>query len=236
MEDINTLRKLKTFYSLLKEYRDVYGKSLDDIIPDYPIKNHSLLEEKEEKLASLLAILNPVISKYSSGREMASPYFSGTADIYGNAIANNIAIWKGKFIHAALQDLIMIIALLDNNIKENKKNYTPEERNYWYEDKQLKFRLKDGSTDQFDFSKAEISRKIFETFWYLWKSEGKGEYSKEEIIKKYKNLFKEELLNTKISEIVSNIRASIINPKETINNRIIWKFNKQKTLWIFKIL
>lgn len=126
---------------------------------------------------------------------------------------------------------------MDKIVKRVKRDKisTPQERDYYYEDKQLKFNLEGGGDDQFDFSKAEISRKLFESFWYLWKGDGKGEYTREQVVKKYKELHKEELSIGKIGEIVSNIRASIINPKPVINGRIKWKFEPRKSLWIFKI-
>ena len=95
---------------------------------------------------------------------------------------------------------------------------SPAERDQWYEDGQLKFRLKSGGIDQSDFSKAATSKKLFETFWRLWSEDGKGEYSRSQIAQKYKELFHEDLIIGKIGEIVSNIRSSMINPKPTIKD------------------
>lgn len=111
----------------------------------------------------------------------------------------------------------------------------PKDRDYWYEDRQLKFRLAGGGTDQFDFTKAEMSRKIFETFWTLWNSSASGEYQVSQVISKYNELFKETLESGRIGEIVSNIRASIINPKPVIKDRLEWRFDRKNKSWIFKI-
>lgn len=110
------------------------------------------------------------------------------------------------------------------------------DRDYWYEDKQLRFRLKNGAIDQFDFSKAKVSRKIFETFFTLWQNDGVGTYRVGDIVKEYSKIFKKEyLLANRIGEIVSNIRASIINPKSLISNRIEWQFDRKNKQWIFRI-
>lgn len=111
----------------------------------------------------------------------------------------------------------------------------PKDRDYWYEGEQLKFRLAGGGTDQFDFSKAKKSRKMFETFWTLWNSDASGEYQVNQIITKYKELFKETLESGRIGEIVSNIRPSIINPKPLIKDRIEWRYVHKNKTWIFKI-
>lgn len=111
---------------------------------------------------------------------------------------------------------------------------SPEQRSYWYEDKQLKFRLENGGIDQLDFTTADISRKIFEVFWDLWK-DGAGIYSHSQIIERYKLLFKNNLASGKIGELVSNIRTSIIRPKPNISTRISWKFDHKLKVWIFTI-
>lgn len=111
----------------------------------------------------------------------------------------------------------------------------PIDRKYWYDNRKLQFRLADESIDSFDFSKAEISRKLFEVFYELWKGDGIGEYAVVDIAQRYKKLHHEELATNSIGEIVSNIRASIINPKPTISKGIEWRFKRKGSLWIFKI-
>lgn len=112
----------------------------------------------------------------------------------------------------------------------------PIERDYWYEGGQLKFKLADGSIDQLDFSKARVSKKLFEAFWSLWQSDGTGRYSSAIVIQTYMKLHKgEELGAGRIGEIVSNIRPSIINPKITLKNRLEWQFDRKTNEWIFKV-
>jgi len=118
---------------------------------------------------------------------------------------------------------------------DDKKVNNPEERPYWYENKQLFFRLSNGSIDQLDFAKANVSRRIFETFWFLW-TDGKGEYEVDEILKKYKDVNKIDIDSGKIGELVGNIRDKIIKPKINLRDRIIWEYNKSSKRWTFKII
>ena len=75
--------------------------------------------------------------------------------------------------------------------KLNKQIVPPEDRDYWYENYQLYIKLANGSYDEFDFSKAKLSRKIFETFWALWNRDGAGEYTVKQISERYKKICKE---------------------------------------------
>lgn len=112
----------------------------------------------------------------------------------------------------------------------------PEGKDYIYQNRQLFFRLVDGGIDEFDFSKAKIARDVFETFYNLWIADGIGSYSVKDVVKKFRIMFKgEELSESRIGEIVSNIRASIINPKPTISDRIEWRYDRHDKKWIFKI-
>lgn len=111
----------------------------------------------------------------------------------------------------------------------------PIDRKYWYDNRKLQFRLVDGSIDSFDFSKAEISRKLFEAFYELWRADGSGEYLITEVAQIYKKLHHEDLIVGRIGEIVSNIRHSIINPKTSISKGIEWRSNGKGSRWIFKI-
>ncbi|MFZ5534606.1 MAG: hypothetical protein ACOY3M_00400 [Patescibacteria group bacterium] len=114
---------------------------------------------------------------------------------------------------------------------------TPTDRSYTYENSQLIFRLTDGSTDQFDFSRADKSRKMFEAFWDLWKKDNTGRYTIKQICESYKLVNKEEIeVVTKIGETVTNIRSTIIEPKHRIKDNVEWQFDRKKNLWIFRIL
>jgi len=109
-----------------------------------------------------------------------------------------------------------------------------QQRPFWYENRQLFFKLANGSVESLDFSKAEQSRKIFEAFFYL-SSDGVGKYTSDKIALKYKQLHKGELEVSRIGELVSNVRDKIVKPKVSISDRIEWKFDKSSGEWIFKL-
>lgn len=112
----------------------------------------------------------------------------------------------------------------------------PSDRDHWYEHKKLNFRLTDGSTDDFDFSTADVLRKTFETFWELWIGDGVGGYTRQQIIEKYNQLFKDkELHSGLIGDRVGNIRRTILNTKPLIKNRVEWRFDFKEKIWVFKI-
>ncbi len=138
-----------------------------------------------------------------------------------------------KYKTEGLYAVLVNVKLLNKFISSVEKLLNT--RDYWYENGQLKFLLVDGEIDQIDFSNAKQSREIFETFYALWKSNGVGEYTNQEIASKYKSLFKSDLLTGKLGEKVANIRQTMLNKKTSINNRIQWEFNKKKQTWIFKI-
>lgn len=112
----------------------------------------------------------------------------------------------------------------------------PPNRDCIYENQILFLKLKDGSSDSIDFSKAKQSRKIFEVFWHLWKETGKKRFTHKEVIKEYKKLHNEKLEQYKIGKRISNARQSLIYPKEWLKNRIVWKFDKKSQVWLFQIL
>jgi hypothetical protein len=124
-------------------------------------------------------------------------------------------------------------------LPEVKKSFfvLPQDQKYFYDHdtKALIFQLSGGSSDQFDFSRAKISRKVFEAFWNLWKKNNNGEYSRDEVCAMYKKLHNEPILPARVGEIVSNIRSTIINPKILIKDKLEWGFDQDKQCWIFRI-
>lgn len=234
MENKKILFKLEKLIKLLKEYENLYLKSVDQVDPKFPVKNHAKLNNLENQISVFVTFLKPIILKHSNS--IKKKYLYGhNPDLYREVIDYNEFDRKINYIEITLQDLEEIRSIVKQQIGDIREIKTPEERDCWYENEQLRFRLADGGTDQFDFSKAKIARKLFEAFWFLWMGDRKEEYSREQIIKKYKELHNEDLKISKIGEIVSNIRQPIINPKKLIKDRIELKFNKQRGLWIFKI-
>lgn len=117
----------------------------------------------------------------------------------------------------------------------SKPSLRPQERDYWYEDNRLNIRMIDGSVLQVNFSRAHISRTIFEVFWFLWKSNPAGAYDLSEIIDEYKKRFKDNLPTDSLGDRVSNIRATIFPPEIMSSKRVEWNYNRIKKKWIFRL-
>jgi len=115
----------------------------------------------------------------------------------------------------------------------------PKDRSYWYENNVFYIKLASGEVLAGDFNrskdKKDVLRKIFEAFYKLYEADGKGEYTREEVKSKYKNLFNDEITNEKIGENVSNARSKILS-RIMKTERLQWKFDRKKKVWIFKIL
>jgi hypothetical protein len=141
---------------------------------------------------------------------------------------------NGKEITEGLHSVLVDVKLLSKYLRIAEK--VNNQRDYWYENDQLKFKLANGEVDQLDFSTTIILKKLFIVFWYLWNSDGAGRYTYNQIVSKYKELNNEDLEISRIGEIVANIRASIINRKPLIKGRLEWKFDRKSGTWIFKII
>lgn len=116
----------------------------------------------------------------------------------------------------------------------NRRILSPGDRDQWYTEEKLNIKTMDGDPKQANFSRSNILIKMFETFWNLWKLNPKGEYAREEVLKMYKKLFKEEINPDKIGHDVGNIRDKIM-PKEVLESkRLEWVWDKKKKLWIFR--
>lgn len=126
--------------------------------------------------------------------------------------------------------------LHDVLVIEDKKIKIPYKREFWYENNIFYLKLISGSILVGDFSKSNILRKVFETFYRLYENNPNSEFSQEEIYDFYKKLFKDnEEIKGRIGKCVSNIKSKIL--KEIIERKKIqWFFDKNKKKWIFKIL
>src|SRR5690606_39103903 len=81
---------------------------------------------------------------------------------------------------------------LDNFLNTvSKKIKTPTDRDSWYENKRFHLKMADDSWLQANFNKSKSMYKTFETFWNLWQSDGKGEYTRDQFAKKFKQLYGE---------------------------------------------
>lgn len=114
------LEKMKEFKALLKEHYDLWGESLNDIIPDYPIRNADKLKEQQIQLSKIFYQIDEYLTRYSKGRIMYHPTIGIRWDIYKSAIGNDVAQIKGGSIRNALLELEGIIGLLEADNPERE--------------------------------------------------------------------------------------------------------------------
>lgn len=114
------LQKVKEFKDLLSEHRELFGKSLDDVIPSFPVKNFSKLEEQQKQLFKLFYPIDEYLTQFSKGRKMYHPLTGITWEVYTSAIGNNVAQIKGPSLDTAALDLEGIISLLGARNQEEE--------------------------------------------------------------------------------------------------------------------
>lgn len=112
MKADEVLDRMKNFKRDLEEHRDLYGKSLDRIIPDYPIRNHETLRKQEEELTGQLYVLDGYLSKFGKHRMMYQPATGISWDVYTEAVGDSVAQIKGESLDKAVLELSGIIGLL----------------------------------------------------------------------------------------------------------------------------
>lgn len=114
------LDKIKEFKNLLKEHYDLWGKSLDKTIPDYPLRNTDKLKEQQIKLFKLFYQIDKFLTKFSKGRMMYHPTAGIRWEIYSSSIGNDVAQIKGPSLQNALLELEGIIAILEEKDPEEE--------------------------------------------------------------------------------------------------------------------
>jgi hypothetical protein len=174
-----------------------------------------------------------IIKNYLAEQEGAIKIIEEVEADWGASISG---LFMLRLIQPAFDKLYERFRMLNSTQKEQvSKVRPPEERDFYYENGILHFRLATGEWDGIDFSKALVMKKVFETFWYYWQESGAGQLEPQKLIKKYKELFKESIDRHRIAVIVSNIRASMLNPKKNLLSRVVWKYDKASGNWIFRI-
>lgn len=114
------LNKVQEFKRLLEEHYKVWSNSLDDTIPDSPVRNTDLLDKQEKQLFKLLYQIDDYIDLFSKGRTMYYPMTGLTWDIYRTAIGNDVAQAKGPSMRNAILELEGIIGILENTDPEKE--------------------------------------------------------------------------------------------------------------------
>jgi hypothetical protein len=105
--------RLKEFRDLLREHYALWSRSLDERIPDQPIRNIERLEGQQRRLHQLFYVLNGYLDRFTLGRQMHHPATGLIWDVYRGAIGNHTASIKGDSIRNALLELEGIISRVE---------------------------------------------------------------------------------------------------------------------------
>ena len=114
------LEKVKEFRNLLEEHYNLWKKSLNKIIPDYPIINVNELKEQQKQLFRIFYLIDEYITIYSKGRLKYYPATGIEWDIYRSSISDNVAQIKGDSITSTLLDIEGIISILETENPEKE--------------------------------------------------------------------------------------------------------------------
>jgi uncharacterized protein (TIGR02391 family) len=117
------LEALDEFYQRLTDHQRLWGESLQQPIPDYPVRNVAILREQSQWLSRKLGALQPYIERFDDRwiLEQAGRRWDALTSAVG---LDDVAIVKGSSIRAVVTKLDKIIGRLeainpDDDIPEN---------------------------------------------------------------------------------------------------------------------
>ena len=103
--------RIERFRAGLKSHADLWGQSLDETIPEYPISNGPVLRTQYEDLARQLGTLRPYFRKLGLPEIMGNAF--GQWDAFDSAVSNDVAVRKGSSMEAVLSQLHQALGKLD---------------------------------------------------------------------------------------------------------------------------
>ncbi len=104
--------RVEKFRKELNDHANLWGRSLDDTIPDYPIRNHDQIRAQYDGLARQLGTLRPYFKKLGLPTIMGNSYL-GQWDAFDSAVSDDVAPRKGQSMQAVLSQLNQALGKLD---------------------------------------------------------------------------------------------------------------------------
>jgi uncharacterized protein (TIGR02391 family) len=105
--------ELEEFQNKLVEHQQLWSESLDEMIPDFPIRNGRALEEQSRWLARRLGALRPYIVRFDRAWTMQHPATGVTWDALHEAVGvSAVAPVKGPSLRSTIQKLDHILGRL----------------------------------------------------------------------------------------------------------------------------
>jgi hypothetical protein len=106
------IARIENFRRNLEEHFKLWGESLDDTIPDYPVCNLESLRPQYDSLARQLGTLRPYFERLGLPSIMGNAYI-GQWDAFDSAVSNDVAPRKGQSVEAVLSQLQQALGKLD---------------------------------------------------------------------------------------------------------------------------
>lgn len=134
MKTKGLLAKIEDFQNRLIEHKKLWGESLDDTIPDYPIRNHKKLEGQSRVLGRLLGELRPQLETFRDSWMMENKAAGVAWDALDAAVGlSDVAQIKGPSLTNVVQALDQIIGRLqamnpETQIEAQEIPPTPKEK------------------------------------------------------------------------------------------------------------
>lgn len=129
MKAAELIEQLEAFRRALREHEELWGNSLDQPIPDYPIANIDELRQQSEQLNRQLGKLRPYIELYEPRWTMRHPATGLTWDALEAAVSSEqVAQIKGPSLRTVLDRLGQVIGRLEGHEPNEDISLTPLSR------------------------------------------------------------------------------------------------------------
>jgi hypothetical protein len=106
------ISKVQRFHDDLETHFELWRQSLDQPLPDYPVRNTQTLQKQISVLARQLGTLRPYIEKLTRSTTMGVAGLEW--DAYDSAVSNDVAARKGPSLKAVLPQLEQVIGRLES--------------------------------------------------------------------------------------------------------------------------
>jgi hypothetical protein len=112
---------LESFRRELIQYRDLWNDSLEQPLPDYPVKNFNELEQRADALLRRLGRLRPYMEELHSAWIFHHQITGVSWNILDTALGSDpIAQVKGRSLNVLVEALQIILGRLDDYPKESE--------------------------------------------------------------------------------------------------------------------
>ncbi|MDP9262770.1 MAG: hypothetical protein M3O85_00450 [Acidobacteriota bacterium] len=106
-------QRLEKFHADLDEHFRFWCRSLDQTLPDFPVRDVDFLNAQMRSLARQLGALRPYLQQLVDNGVMYHAATGTEWDIYDSAVSNDVAQRKGRSIETALSQIQQALGVLD---------------------------------------------------------------------------------------------------------------------------